>query len=691
MRLDHPALPPVVSRPWLEAAIMVWLGVVASAQGVAGLAGVVVLVVFIAIRRSSVIALIMTVAVLGSLLTALPLIPVAPGPFQATLVMRTDAMAGRYGPWALADTGDGPLLLDLPEGTSAVVGQTVSVVGTGNGKVGVIEGQRHRGTVRVTRLEVVEESASPVLALGQSMRRGVMDHLQPLDDSRSLLAGFLIGETGGLDEIDVVAMRRAGLSHFTAVSGSNVALFLGLLAVAAGPLGVGPKRRAMVGLVALPIYAAATRFEPSVMRATVMAGVVLVGRLLGFALEAWQLLSVAVIGLLILDPGLAFDVGFQLSVAATAGVLVGARWPTDGARWRRALAVTIGAQVAVSPLLVLTFGRVPLLSPLVNLVAAPLVSAATVIGAVGVTGIDPLVSMAAWLAGIVLDLARGVSTWPQVGWVGLLVIGGMAALFIRFRSQRGALALVAALVLITNVIGPGSDVPEAGAVVLDVGQGDSILVSGGNGRFALVDGGPEAVRLIEKLGEYGVRRLELVVLSHVHADHATGLIGLVGRIPIGRVWAARQHHETPASIELFDRLAAGRVLVEEPAIGQLWDLGGVTLTVLGPLRRYASPNDESIVVQVNGPAKSMLLTGDIEKIAQADLGPLYADVLKVPHQGAATSDANWLRDVGADLAVISVGPNDYGHPAEWVISVLEDSEAVLKRTDRDGDVEVSLS
>lgn len=691
MRFDHPALPPVVSRPWVGAAICVWLGVGASRLGHWGLGGVAVLVLFLTIRGRAVPAVWSTVAVLVSLVTTAPLAPLQPGAVQAPVVMTTDVMEGRYGPWALADTGDGPILLDLPDGTVGVTGQTVSIVGTTDGKPGVVRGQRHRGTVRVSRLDVIEDSGSPVLAIGQALRSQVMDHLQPLDDSRSLLAGFLIGDTAGLEEIDIVAMRQAGLSHFTAVSGSNVALFLGLLAVAAGPLGVGPRRRAVIGLVALPIYAAATRFEPSVMRATVMAGVVLTGRLLGFALQAWQLLSVAVIGLLILDPGLAFDVGFQLSVIATAGVLIGARWPIHGARWRRALAVTLGAQIAVSPVLVLSFHKVPLLSPLVNLIAAPIVSAATLLGAVGVTGIDPLVSLAAWLAGIVLDLARGVSTWPQVGGLGLLVIGVLAALFLSFRSQRGALALAASLVLVAALVGPRSEVPQGGVVVLDVGQGDSILVSGGNGRFALVDGGPDQVRLLEKLGEYGVRRFELVVLSHVHADHVTGLIGLVGRVPVGRVWAATDHHETPASVELLARLSAGRVLVEKPALGQRWDLGGVTLTVLGPLRRYASPNDESIVVMVSGRSRAMLLTGDIETVAQGDLGPLLADVLKVPHQGAATSDADWLREVGAELAVISVGSNDFGHPSDWVIETLEESGAVVKRTDRDGDVVVPLS
>ena len=165
----------------------------------------------------------------------------------------------------------------------------------------------------------------------------------------------------------------------------------------------------------------------------------------------------------------------------------------------------------------------------------------------------------------------------------------------------------------------------------------------------------------------------------------------MGRIPIGQVWAITDHHHTPASDDLFSRLEEARVPISEPGVGQRWDLGGLTLTVLGPLRRYAGPNDESIVVMVSGPSRSMLLTGDIESIAQDELGGIHADVLKVPHHGGATSNAGWLEGVGADLAVISVGENDFGHPADWVISTLEASGAAVKRTDLDGDVVIELS
>jgi competence protein ComEC len=101
-------------------------------------------------------------------------------------------------------------------------------------------------------------------------------------------------------------------------------------------------------------------------------------------------------------------------------------------------------------------------------------------------------------------------------------------------------------------------------------------------------------------------------------------------------------------------------------------------------------NDESIVLMVEGPGRSMLLSGDIETHAQNDLGAVQADVLKVPHHGGGTSERRWLEGVDADQAVISVGANEFGHPVAWVADALESSGAEVVRTDQVGDVVVTL-
>jgi competence protein ComEC len=613
---------------------------------------------------------------------------IPPGSYNGPVTLLGEVVEGRFGPWAIGSIEDGPVLVVFEEHPGAGRGDQLLISGGLSAGPGTAGGRQYGAVLRVRKVDAVQESPFLLHRAGKLVARTVESRLQPYDDGRALLAGFLIGDTSRIAEADVDAMRRSGLAHFVAVSGSNVALFLALLAFAAGPLALGPKRRALLGLAALPVYVAATRFEPSVVRAAFMAGVALGGRLLGVVLEAWQLLSFAVAALVIVDPALTSNVGFQLSVAATAGVLVGARWPL-GVRAMRPLAVTLGAQLAVAPLLLVHFGTVPLLSPAVNLAAAPMVALSTVVGAVGVAGVEPLVSPAGWVADAVLTLARGSAPWPQLGGfeLGGLVLAALTCVVLP--RARPVVVSIAAAGLLFVIVDPGGGLQAGEVVVLDVGQGDAILIHGGEGRFALVDGGPEESEVVNKLRRYGVRSLDLMVLTHVHADHATGLIGVLDAFPVEEAWMSLEPHSTSASEAVVAGLGERRIPVVDPEVGTRFKLGHLTLIVEGPLRRYASPNDQSLVITVVGPGRTMLLSGDIETHAQADLAHLEADVLKVPHQGAATSDAGWLGDVGSALAVISVGPNQFGHPVEWVIDVLDDSNQVV-RTDELGDVVVDL-
>ena len=647
------ASPPSVSSPWIALATLVWLlaAVTTSLEPANG--------------------------------------PLQSGSIEATGTLLTDPHPARDGYRTVVEIDSVKLLLEFEEPNDLLRGAIIAFEGRLVGDPGRLATHRFEGRVHVDQLVVVEE-APFLFDLGQTVRDRVLERVSPMAGGRALLAGFLIGDTSGLSRTELEAMRRAGLSHFVAVSGSNVALFVGLLFIAAGPLALGPRRRAVLGLLGLPIYAAATRFEPSVMRASLMAGLTLGGRLVGVVFEAWQLLSLAVILLLLVDPMLSSSAGFQLSVAATAGVLVGGRWPIRGGRIARSLAITVGAQAAVAPLILFHFGSVPLMSPLVNLIAAPLVAVSTTIGAVAILGPETLVDVASALADVVLLLASGSEAWPQLSALGIISVSAAAVVAMRWPKVRPLIVAVGLGLLSVAVVGWNRQPPDASVTVLDVGQGDAILIHGGDQRYALVDGGPDRLLLIQRLREYGVEHLELVVLSHVHADHATGLIDLTRRVGVDNLWARTAPHQTEASDRLFESMAEFGVLVTEPHIGERWSLGALELAVEAPLRRYASPNDQSIVLTVKGPQRNMLLAGDIEIVAQRELGHLRADILKVPHQGAGTSDPGWLRDVDAEVAVISVGPNQFGHPAQWVIDLLADSGARVLRTDEEGDITVPL-
>jgi competence protein ComEC len=354
------------------------------------------------------------------------------------------------------------------------------------------------------------------------------------------------------------------------------------------------------------------------------------------------------------------------------------------------LGATISAQVAVAPFLLAWFGSVPLVAPLANLVAAPLVAAATITGGVGaVLGLPVASTVAAWLAGIVIEVARIAADLPQIDGLGALVMAALGLGAIGSVSLRATSAVVV-VVLVASSVAPVGHPRVTTMAVLDVGQGDAILLRGSRGGTVLVDGGPDPLLLDSWLDQYGVRRIDLLVISHRHADHVSGLAAIPGERSVGLVWHPDQTGESPAFDALLGDLAGVGARVEVPAAGDRVTIAGMVLDVLGPRRSFASPNDESLVLLVTLPGGTILLPGDIEVAAQRELGPIPADVLKVPHQGAATSDPGWLAAIGPSVAVISVGHNDFGHPAPEVVDVLAGAGAAVYRTDVHGTIEVEI-
>ncbi len=589
---------------------------------------------------------------------------------------------------------DGPRLSIVSSDAGGLVaGGRVVVSGDLRSDPHVRRGDPVAGTMEATSLEALGPAADPLFRIGNLLRRRVEDGLaahRP-DPAAALLSGFLIGDVRDLPAADEEALRRAGLTHFVAVSGSNVALFLAAWWLAAGPLAADPRARAGLGLAGLAVFVVVTRWEPSVVRAATMAALVLGGRLASVPVDAWTALGAAVALLTIIAADLIRNAGFQLSVAATAGVVAGARvFAGRRPRWAwTALSATASAQLAVAPLLLLHFGTVPLLAPVSNLIAAPLVMAATAAGGIGVvSGLGPLTAAAMTFARVVLVVARAAAGWPQLGATGVAVAAAVLALA-AVERLRAAVVLAAAGVVAVVVAWPVAPPSAPTVIFLDVGQGDSALLVGPSGETILVDGGPEARTLVAALRRHHVRRIDLMVVSHRHADHVAGLLGIVGSVDIGRLW-----HPGPVEpgllADLVDAAAAAGAVVETPGLGWSARVGAFTVEVLGPVRRYASPNDGSLVLWVEAGGRSLLLPGDIEAIAQADLGPLRADVLKVPHQGSATSDLAWLTASAGDLAIISVGPNTFGHPSDEVIATLRRAGAEVLRTDEEGDVEVPL-
>ncbi|WIV53108.1 ComEC/Rec2 family competence protein [Amycolatopsis nalaikhensis] len=563
------------------------------------------------------------------------------------------------------------------------------------------------------------------------LRAGLHDLCQSLpDEPAGLLPGLVLGDTSALSPRVEQEFVTAGLAHLTAVSGGNLAVACGAVLLLLRLLRLGPRLSAVAAGACLVGFLVLVGPEPSVLRAGVMAAVALLALALGRRGSALPALAFAVCVLVVADPAMATDFGFALSVFATAGlVLLAPRWADALVRrgfppgFAEGLAIPLAAFLVTAPVLAGMAGSVSLVSVLTNVLAAPVVAPATVLGVLA-TVVGPwwpgagtvLVHLAdpeaRWLITVARHGARApgaVVAWPG-GWAGgllaavVLVVLVLAARHRRVRLLMAILVVGALLVFVpVRVIAPAWPPRNWAVVECDVGQGDAlVLATAEPGRAVVVDAGPEPGPVDECLHRLGVDRIPLLVLSHLHADHIGGLASVfegraVGGIAVGPgrapEWAWRQ---------VAAEAARQAVPLVELSPGERLDWPGLALDVLGP--RYVPAraigqqdgttiNNSSVVLRAETPAGRVLLTGDVELAAQADLladvGDLRAEVLKVPHHGSRYSLPSFLGAVAPRVALVSVGAgNTYGHPSKSTMDALAALGALVARTDVDGDTAV---
>ena len=512
-----------------------------------------------------------------------------------------------------------------------------------------------------------------------------------------VVAAILIGDRTLAPPAVERAFRDAGTLHLMAVSGLHTGL-LGLLVYGLAML-VTPRRRVALAavVVVLPAYAALCGGSPSVLRAVIMAGAVIVGSWRGLSSGALNGLGAAAIVLLAWSPGNALDVGFQLSFAATLAIVAALR-PPDPATvswdppprprsWLLGpMVVTLAAHAATFPIVAWHFARVVfggvLASVPAGLLAGPVLGLGFGWLALGtVPGAGPilwrlmegtteaLIGLSRW--GASLPFGAFAIARPSALWVAAWALLAVVALSFRGRKRAGCAACLVALSLLTLPRGGPAD-GTLRFTALDVGLGDALVIGLPEGGAVLVDAGTafagfsagERV-IVPFLAEAGYRRLRAAAATHGDLDHVGGFPAVFREVPVEELWEgpSTATDERRAVLALHAERKRQGIPVRRLAAGDRFELGGAAFSVLfaGNLegRREEHPNDRSLVLAVDYGGRRLLLTGDAGRLPERLLldccrADLRADVLKVGHHGSRTSTSPALLEaVQPAVAVVS--------------------------------------
>jgi competence protein ComEC len=614
-----------------------------------------------------------------------------------------------------------PVLVFAPAGTNVRIGETVSVTGTirmlpsASETAALVYASGHP--------RLLAPPAAP-LAVADTIRTAFSRQAGRLPgDGGTLLPGLAIGDVHEVPASLSDAMKRASLTHLTAVSGANCAVVVSLVGAGAGALGLRRGARALSSLAALTGFVVLVTPQPSVLRSAVMAAVIVVGGSSGRPSRAVPALSLAVVALLVVDPWLALSYGFALSVLATGALLLLA--PPLAARLARwmplriaaLLAVPISAQIACQPVLLMLNPAVPLYGVLANLVAEPAAPVATVLGLASCLLIPlwpsagALLTQIAWVPSAwIAAVARVSAGLPgsSLGWIegvlGLvlmlvLVVAVMVAVA-RPTHRAGrvgrAVALSAAATFTVcslagvtgGAIAHSADRLQDWAITAcDIAQGDAVLLRSEDA-YALVDTGPDPAALAACLDSLGITRIDLLVLTHYDRDHVGGTRAVLGKVDVAMVGEPSDERGR----RLGQELTAGGAKLHVAEAGDSGRLGTLSWRVLWPdtdSRGMQPGNERSVTVLFDGDGLRSLFLGDLDERAQDALlatGRVpVVDVVKVAHHGSRDQSEGLYRQLRASVGLISCGAgNDYGHPTATALGILSRTATRALRTDVQG-------
>lgn len=535
-------------------------------------------------------------------------------------------------------------------------------------------------------------------------------------DVAPIAKAMLLGDTQGIDEPTYTAFKDTGMAHVLAVSGLNAAILIAFLYNLLKLIRANRKLRLIIALVFVAAYTCITGLTPSIVRAAIMAGAVLIGTYFGKQNDTLNYLSLAFIVSLILRPLDLFTAGFQLSFAAVFGMITLSRqikywWNKTFlkklGRTGDAISASAGATAGTLPILASSFNRISTVSIIINLIIIPLASAATILvfiaalfGLLFGSSAAFAAFPAAFILRIMLAIIKAAANIPyaavNIASPQLYIV--FSALAVMYISSKYVLvkvkfkAIISALLIIASISALLlSGFNGAYLIFLDTGQGDAAFLKTGQGGEYFIDGGNE--NGADEVLSFTLRNgytPDAVFLSHSDGDHIGGIIKLYGAGLVKKIYCSWQEKDYVKSVmpeaDVIPLGAGDLVLLDDDT----------SALVLYPYKDTVSDdkNDLSMVLLLQYKGYSALFTGDISGVTETEIfaGLDNIDIYKAAHHGSKLSSYRLpLSVLRPAYSVICAGKNNYGLPNPLAVANLADYSEEIFITMKDMAVEFYIS
>jgi len=544
-------------------------------------------------------------------------------------------------------------------------------------------------------------------------------------DSGALIPGLVLGDTSRESAQFTTEMRRVGLTHLTAVSGENFAIIAATMLWLTQWIIRRRRARLLITAIVLIGFIFLVRPSPSVLRASVMTGVLLLAKARGSESDPLASLGFAIGTLVLLDPFQALDAGFALSVAATAGILLLSPrlsllmqkrgLPESFADF---LAIPISATALCTPVIVAISGQISLVSIPANLLVTLVVAPITIGGFIAallppqlggvahviLVAINPCAQWIVWVAHRGAEFSVLLLPQNALG-IFIIIVVVLSAILRRWRVALAIIGVLCLLLIYTSTSWPGR---HWSVVNCNVGQGDGMVINLGEHRAIVIDAGPDPELIRSCLRVLKVRTIPLLVLTHFHADHVEGLTGVLRTARVQSVWISNSQEpagEYARTISALHGIPTS-VVHQGQRVNFHSSQGAGQIEVMWPRNQIdnfdslpgdgSAINNSSVALLITLGKLSLFTTGDIEPPAQAaligDVKLPHVLIFKVPHHGSAYQDWDLVDELHPAIAIISVGAdNSYGHPSPKTLAALRERGIAIRRTDRDGAISIDES